>query len=151
MTVRNRATLASAIVPLLFVLLALLAVPRGAVANDVQPGPVIHQLRIYEIFDNNSQAFHDRFRDHAARIMAKYDFNIVAMWESRHDGKLEFVYLLEWPDEATMKSRWAAFMADEEWAEIKRQTGKVHGTLVGGIQDRTLQPTDDSPRRRLTE
>lgn len=151
MTVRNRAALASAIVPLLFVLLALLAVSRAAVANDVQPRPVIHQLRIYEIFDNNSQAFHDRFRDHAARIMAKYDFNIVAMWESRHDGNLEFIYLLEWPDEATMKSRWAAFMADEEWAEIKRQTGKVHGTLVGGIQDRTLQLTDYSTRRRLTE
>ena len=39
---------------------------------------VIHQLRIYEIFDNNKKAFHDRFRDHAMRIMAKYDFKIVA-------------------------------------------------------------------------
>jgi hypothetical protein len=38
---------------------------------------VIHQLRIYEIFDSNKKAFHDRFRDHAMRVMAKYDFKIV--------------------------------------------------------------------------
>lgn len=136
--------------PLLFLLLAL-APAQDARASGTARDDVIHQLRIYEIFDDNSQAFHDRFRDHAARIMAKYDFNIVAMWESRHDGKVEFVYLLEWPDEATMKARWAAFMADEEWAEIKRQTGKVHGTLVGDIQDRTLLLTDYSPRSKLTE
>lgn len=128
-----------------------LAPSAVAHADGAKHDGVIHQLRIYEIFDGNRQAFHDRFRDHAARIMARYDFNIVAMWESRHDGKLEFVYLLEWPDEATMKARWAAFMADEEWAEIKRRTGKAHGTFVGGIQDRTLRLTDYSPRTRLAE
>jgi hypothetical protein len=109
-------------------------------------GP-IHQLRIYEIFKNNKNAFHERFRDHAARIMAKYDFQIVAMWESRSPERTEFVYLLEWPDEATMKDRWARFMADEEWAAIKKRTGAQHGTMVGEIEDRTLRVTDYSPRR----
>jgi hypothetical protein len=56
---------------------------------------VIHQLRIYEIFDNNKKAFHDRFRDHTMRIMAKYDFKIVATWESKKDNRTEFIYLLE--------------------------------------------------------
>ena len=32
------------------------------------------------------------------RIMAKYDFKIVATWESKKDNRTEFVYLLEWPD-----------------------------------------------------
>ena len=36
-------------------------------------------------------------------------------------------------------------MADEEWARIKRETGAVHGSLVGGIEDRTLTLTDYSP------
>ena len=31
---------------------------------------MIHQLRIYEIFEHNKAAFHQRFRDHAARIIA---------------------------------------------------------------------------------
>ena len=108
---------------------------------------MIHQLRIYEIFDNNKSAFHARFRDHAARIMRKYHFQIVAMWETRFDNKTEFVYLLEWPDEPTKSRQWAAFMADVEWSEIKRVTSAEHGVLVGEIEDRVLQPLDYSPHQ----
>src|SRR2546430_807859 len=74
-----------------------------ASAGDQQD--VIHQLRIYEIFDNNKKAFHDRFRDDAMRIMAKYDFKIVATWESKKDNRTEFIYLLEWPDKETITGR----------------------------------------------
>jgi len=89
---------------------------------------VIHQLRIYEIFDGNKKAFHERFRDHAMRIMARYGFKIVATWESRTEDRTEFVYLLEWPDRETMKDRWAKFMADKEWAEIKKAIIGDRGT-----------------------
>jgi hypothetical protein len=110
----------------------------------------VHQLRIYEIFDTNKQAFHDRFRDHAMRIMKKYDFNIVAQWEAKNGARTEFVYLLEWSDEPTMKDRWAKFMADQEWADIKKETAAKHGKLVGEIEDRTLNLTPYSPQKRLT-
>jgi len=106
---------------------------------------MIHQLRIYEIFERNQPAFHARFRDHAARIMRTYGFDIVAMWESKRPDRTEFVYLLAWPDEATKTSAWARFMADEEWKEIKRVTGAQHGDLVGQIEDRVLRPVDYSP------
>jgi hypothetical protein len=122
----------------------LLALPFASFAADP-----IHQLRIYEIFDNNKQAFHDRFREHAMRIMKKYDFDIVAMWEAKNGERTEFVYLLQWPDEATMKDRWAKFMADQEWSDIKKQTAAKHGQLVGEIQDRTLHLTPYSPRKEL--
>jgi NIPSNAP len=124
----------------------LLALPAATVAAEP-----VHQLRIYEIFDHNKQAFHDRFRDHALRIMKQYDFNIVAIWEAKNGARTEFVYVLEWPDEQTMKDRWAKFMADEEWAEIKKQTAAKHGRLVGEIQDRTLRLTDYSPQRVLPD
>jgi NIPSNAP protein len=127
----------------LSLLLALLILPLTTLADAV------HQLRIYEIFDNNKEAFHDRFRDHAMRIMAKYDFNILAMWEAKNGARTEFVYLLEWPDEATMKDRWAKFMADREWSAIKKETGAKYGKLVGEIQDRTLHLTPYSPRKEL--
>ena len=112
---------------------------------------VIHQLRIYEIFDSNKQAFHDRFRDHAMRIMAKYDFKIVATWESKKDNRTEFVYLLKWPDKETMADRWKKFLQDQEWIKIKRETGELNGPLVGEIQDRTLHPTDYSPHQILAK
>ena len=106
---------------------------------------MIHQLRIYEIFEHNKAAFHDRFRDHAARIMRTYGFDIVAMWETKTTQRTEFVYLLAWQDEATMHSSWSQFMADEEWKEIKRVTSAQHGDLVGEIEDRVLMLTDYSP------
>jgi heme-degrading monooxygenase HmoA len=106
---------------------------------------MIHQLRIYEIFEHNKSAFHARFRDHAARIMRTYGFTIVAMWESKTEARTEFVYLLVWPDEPTLRRAWAAFLADEEWKAIKRVTVAEHGDLVGTIEDRVLVPTSYSP------
>jgi len=106
---------------------------------------VIHQLRIYEIFERNKAAFHARFRDHAGRIMRRYGFDIVAVWETRTPRRTEFVYLLAWPDEETKTAAWAKFMADEEWTAIKRTTGAVHGDLVGEIEDRVLFPTEYAP------
>jgi len=124
-------------------LLALLLCLLPLVSSSAEP---IHQLRIYEIFDHNKQAFHERFRDHAIRIMKKYDFHILAMWEAKNGTRTEFVYLLEWPDEPTMKDRWSKFMADQEWKDIKKETAAKYGTLVGEVQDRTLRMTDYSPK-----
>jgi heme-degrading monooxygenase HmoA len=107
---------------------------------------MIHLLRIYEIFEDTKDAFHARFRDHAARIMRRYGFHIVAMWEAKTERRTEFVYLLEWPDERTKTSAWAAFMEDREWAETKRATSTRGAALVGEIEDRLLIATDHSPR-----
>lgn len=104
---------------------------------------MLHQLRIYEIFEDNKAAFHARFRDHAARIMRRHGFHIVAMWETKTERRTEFVYLLEWPDEPTKERAWAAFMADREWGEIKR--ANRGDPLVGEIEDRLLAPTAYSP------
>jgi hypothetical protein len=125
--------------------------PQHSLASSREQQSVIHQLRIYEIFDNNKKAFHDRFRDHAMRIMAKYDFKIVATWESKKDNRTEFVYLLEWPDKETMTDRWKKFLQDQEWIKIKKETGEVNGPLVGEMQDRTLYLTEYSPRQALAK
>lgn len=104
----------------------------------------VHQLRIYELNPAKTDVFHTRFRDHAARIMKRHGFRIVAMWEASSPNGPEFVYLLEWPDEAAMKAGWAAFMADREWSDIKAATRERHGAIMGGIKDRTLRLTDYS-------
>ena len=139
------------IILIVSIVMLTLGVIVGSLANASEPHEVIHQLRIYEIFDSNKKAFHDRFRDHAMRIMAKYDFKIVATWESKKDNRTEFVYLLEWPDKQTMTDRWQKFLHDREWIKIKKETGEVNGPLVGEIQDRTLYLTDYSPRQVLAK
>lgn len=106
---------------------------------------MINQIRIYEIFDDTKQAFLDRFRDHAASIMKKYNFRMLAMWETVHNDKPAFAYLLSWNDEAEMNRLWEVFKADEEWLEVKRQTAPPPGVkIVGQIDDLVLAPTDFS-------
>lgn len=136
--------LSRTMLPVVLIVLSTSVSPRA-----LAEGEVIHQLRIYQLFDDTREAFHERFRDHAQRIMERYDFHIVAMWESRTGDGPEFVYLLEWPDEQTMRERWAAFMEDQEWSDIKAETASIHGQFVGGIEERTLILTDYSPRRSL--
>ncbi len=106
---------------------------------------MIHQIRIYEIFEHNKAAFHERFRNHAWRIMRAYGFNIVGIWESAGEDRTEFIYLLAWPDEETMRAAWFAFKDDEEWKAIKRATNAAHGDLVGEIRESVLVPTAYSP------
>ena len=119
------------------------ASPAGAAPLCRAEG--IQQLRIYEIFEGNKAAFHDRFRDHALRIMKRHGFDVISTWETHHGERTEFTYLLQWPDEATMTRQWVAFLADEEWARIKKEWAAVNGRAVGEIQDRTLKRTDYSP------
>jgi hypothetical protein len=106
---------------------------------------MIHQLRIYEIFEQNKIAFHERFSQHALRIWQPYGFKLVAAWESQSEGRTEFIYLLEWPDEETMRSAWEKFRADEEWIEVKRVMAAQYGELVGEIKEKTLTPVSYSP------
>lgn len=105
----------------------------------------MHQLRIYEIFDHNKASFHDRFRDHAARIMARHGFDIVAMWEARGTSGPEFIYLLHWSDDAAMTAGWADFMADAEWLRIRDASAAE--PLVGRIENRTMQLSPYSATR----
>lgn len=108
----------------------------------------VHQLRIYEIDPAKRAVFHERFRDHATRIMATHGFRILAMWESHSDDRLEFVYLLEWPDRDTLERGWAAFMADESWSEIKRAVrAAAGGEPVLSVSSRTLDVVDYPPYR----
>lgn len=122
-------------------------VPRVWAAGFTGDCAPVQQLRIYEVPDENIQVFHERFRDHAAPIMARYGFEILAMWESHFEDKIEFVYLLTWPDVATMEAQWAKFMADEEWDAIKARTGAARGTFVNHIEDRTLCQATYSPNK----
>ena len=127
-------------------LLTLLLIATSIVKSQTttQTSPV-YQLRIYEIFENNKKEFHDRFRNHAIQIMKKYNFNIKSIYVSKSDKKTEFVYFLEWPNEATMKKAWQDFKTDKEWIEIKKQYTAKYGDVVGNVEDRILTKVDYSP------
>jgi heme-degrading monooxygenase HmoA len=105
----------------------------------------LQQLRIYEINRGNKDAFHRRFQDHALRIMKRHGFKIIDMWESDTAEKIEFVYLLSWPDKDTMDSSWKAFLADQEWIDIKKRTAAESGELVREANGQPLVRVSYSP------
>ncbi|MGH8252261.1 MAG: NIPSNAP family protein [Steroidobacteraceae bacterium] len=93
-----------------FLLLAGLAITSMSARADAtylcqSDASRLQQLRIYELNPANRDNFHRRFQDEALRIMKRHGFNIVDMWESKTDSSLQFVYVLTWPDEASMESR----------------------------------------------
>lgn len=107
--------------------------------------PMINQLRLYRIDPDLKDVFLRRFKDHAARIMReRYGFNILAMWLSEKDKQVRFIYLLAWQDAAAMERGWKEFMADEEWAKIKRQTREAIGEPVQAVEDVPLKAVDFS-------
>jgi len=104
---------------------------------------MIHQLRIYRINPDLKSEFDARFRDHASRIMKLYNFKIVGMWYSEHEGTTEFIYMLRWSDETTLRKQWAAFLADAEWIDIKKQSRAAYGEMVlAKVRDQVLTDVD---------
>ena len=86
--------------------------------------------------------------------MKTYGFEILAFWDATEPSASAdadeaaqpvFMYLLQWPDEQTMKSAWEGFMADQEWKDIKTATAAEHGKFVDSITDQLLTQTDYSP------
>lgn len=130
------------------VLLWLVIVPATVAAQDryiCTQRNELQQLRIYEINRDNRDAFHARFQDHALRMMKRHGFHIVDMWESDLGDRLQFIYVLSWPDTATMDSRWEEFLADQEWIDIKRRTASESGELVRQAGGQPLVRVSYSP------
>ncbi|WP_432460719.1 NIPSNAP family protein [Agarivorans sp. QJM3NY_25] len=105
----------------------------------------MYQLRIYKVNPEKREAFHDRFKNHAMRIMKKYKFNIVGMWEVGAESEMEFVYILDWSNTETMERQWKAFLADQEWIDIKKKMDLDIGEPVLQATGRVLKAIDYSP------
>ena len=105
----------------------------------------VYQLRIYEVSPDKREIVHNRFRNHALRIMKRYGFELIALWESTSVVNFEFVYLVRWPDAATMDRQGKAFLADEEWIGIKKQTVQESGEPVIRVTSRLLDAVDYFP------
>jgi heme-degrading monooxygenase HmoA len=105
----------------------------------------VYQLRIYEVSLDKKEAFHARFKNHALRIMKRYGFEAVALWESSSVTNFEFIYILKWTDVATMDRQWKLFLADSEWIEIKKKVASEIGEPVIKATGRLLTEVEYSP------
>ncbi len=73
--------------------------------------------------------------------MKTYGFDIVDMWFSEFDGQTQFVYTLNWKDQETLTKQWEAFLADQEWIDIKDMSRAKYGEMVlEKVRDQVLIP-----------
>ena len=105
----------------------------------------VFQLRIYEVSPDKRAQFHERFEKHALRIMQRYQFSPVALWESTSVTNFEFIYILQWPDLETMERQWKLFLADPEWIAIKQRMSTEIGEPVQRVTSRVLDSVTYSP------
>ncbi|MDD1685473.1 NIPSNAP family protein [Methanoregula sp.] len=113
--------------------------------NEQNNSRGVYQIRIYEVAPDKKEVFHNRFRNHAMRIMKRYGFEFVALWESTSVVDFEFIYILRWPDVATMDRQWKAFLADEEWIAIKKETVAETGEPVLKVTGRVMSEMGYGP------
>jgi len=104
----------------------------------IQNNGQIIQLRIYEVSPGLKEIFYLRFMKHAMRIMKRYNFEFVGMWESTSVVDFEFIYVLKWSDHETMERQWKLFLADTEWIDIKTKTVSETGEPVQKVTSRVL-------------
>jgi hypothetical protein len=105
----------------------------------------IYQLRTYEVSPDKKEAFHKRFKEHALRIMKRYAFDPVILWESTSVANFEFIYILRWPNAETMERQWKLFLADSEWIGIKQKTANDIGEPVLKVTNRLLDAVEYLP------
>lgn len=132
-------------------LMPLVAGAADATFTCADNGRAIQQLRIYELNRDNREAFHERFQDEALRIMKRHDFRVLDIWESENGDKLQFVYVLSWPDRETMDGRWKDFLADPEWIDIKKRSAARFGELVREANGQPLRRLSYSPACAATK
>lgn len=99
----------------------------------------IYQMRVYELVGKNKAAFYERFYKYAVPIMRRYGFDIVEMWEVQSKQKTEFIYVLRWSSEMTMRQQWRRFRADPEWLAVVRDSKRKYGEVVSHIEERQMR------------
>jgi hypothetical protein len=107
---------------------------------------MIYELRTYWAAPGKAEAMHKRFRTLTRGIFARHGMGMVGFWSpspvTLESGDL--VYMLCFPNEASMEAAWDAFRADPEWIAGK-SASEEDGTLVVKLTSVVLHPTDYSP------
>lgn len=106
---------------------------------------MIYELRIYTANPGKMGALLARFRDHTCDLFEKHEIKNVGYWLNAIGGRSdELWYILGYEDLAQRDEAWAAFAADPDWQEARRESEK-DGALVHHVENRILNPTDFSP------
>ena len=100
---------------------------------------MLYEVREYESVPGRLPALVARFRQHTLGLFKKHGLDVVfiAMTEFGENSNNQLVYVLRFASYQELQERWAAFIADPQWVEARRESEK-DGPLVARVHRRLL-------------
>jgi hypothetical protein len=102
---------------------------------------VIYEIREYTTVPGRMPALVKRFKNHTLEIFARFGMEVafISLTELGANSNNELVYVLKFDSYDDMVTKWAAFLADPEWQEV-RKASEADGPIVASISRRVLTP-----------
>ncbi len=101
---------------------------------------VIYEIREYTTVPGRMPALVKRFTEHTMGLFAKHgmDCSFLSTTELGPNSNNELVYVMRFDSYDEMATKWAAFMADPEWRDVRRAS-EADGPIVASISRRVLR------------
>jgi hypothetical protein len=133
-----------AIIPAIVAVLAA-GCAAGAPARNAAGKPRYFEMRAYTANPGKMEALHQRFRDHANRLLARHGMEVLGHWtvESGEGAGTTLIFILAYPSKEARERAWESFKADPDWQKAKAESEK-DGVLVGKVVQTFMVPTDYS-------
>lgn len=99
----------------------------------------IYELREYTAVAGRFADLVTRFRTDTFRIFARVGIEVVfiASTEVGERSSTDLVYVCKFESYADLQDKWATFMSDPEWRQVKRES-ELNGPLVEVLNRRIL-------------
>lgn len=121
-----------------------LALGITTVANAAEKDTRVYEMRTYYAPPGRLDDLHARFRNHTVKLFQKHGMTNVGYWVPIENPDSKLIYFLSYPSREAREASWKAFIADPEWAEVKKKT-EANGPIVAKAESLFLQTTDYSP------
>ena len=104
------------------------------------------ELRTYHAHPGKLDDLLARFRNHTIGFFNRHHIKSVGYWIPRENKDNVLVYIVEHPSQEEALKNWAAFQADPEWQQVKKDS-EVNGKLVDHIDRVFMDAADFSPMK----
>lgn len=100
---------------------------------------MLYEVREYLATPGRLPALIQRFNDHALRLFAKHEMEVVqiGLTSIGDDSFNEIVYTMRFEGLADMERKWAEFVSDPEWLAVAAET-EADGPLIQSMRRRVL-------------
>lgn len=104
---------------------------------------MIYELREYTVIPGRMAELVKRFNVHTFQLFEKYGIDCVfcSLTDVGENSNNELVYVVRFDSSADRDEKWAKFVSDPEWREVRELSEKAAGgPLVASIRNRILSP-----------